>query len=202
VCLHKKRTPGEIRRDTGRPTRDNRPMANAFLIRRERIERRVLRIRGQNVMLDKDLATLYGVSVKALNQAVKRNGGRFPPDFMFRLTARETKSLRSQIVTSKTGRGGRRTAPYAFTELGVAMLSSALRSEQAIRMNIQIMRTFVVLRRVLESHGNLADKIDELEEKYDRKFTIVFDEIHKLTAPQQPRRSRIGFRAEPRSGVR
>lgn len=202
MCLHKKRTPGEIRREIGLPTRDNRPMADASLVRRERIERRIVRLRGQNVMLDKDLATLYGVSVKALNQAVKRNPERFPPDFMFRLTARETKSLRSQIVTSKTGRGGRRTAPYAFTELGVAMLSSPLRSEQAIRMNIQIMRTFVVLRRVLESHGSLADKIDELEDKYDRKFTIVFDAIHKITASPPSTRRRIGFKAEPRTGAR
>jgi hypothetical protein len=170
-------------------------MADAFPVRRERIERKVLRFRGKNVMLDKDLASLYGVNVKALNQAVKRNRDRFPPDFMFRLTAQETKSLRSQIVTSKAGRGGRRTAPFAFTEMGVAMLSSVLRSDSAIRMNIQIMRTFVVLRRVLESHGNLADRIDELQEKYDRRFTVVFDAIRRLMAPPQSTRLRIGFKA-------
>jgi hypothetical protein len=146
-------------------------------------------------MLDKDLASLYGVNVKALNQAVKRNRDRFPPDFMFRLTAQETKSLRSQIVTSKAGRGGRRTAPFAFTEMGVAMLSSVLHSDSAIRMDIQIMRTFVVLRRVLESHGNLAERIDELQEKYDRRFTVVFEAIRKLMAPRQSPRPRIGFKA-------
>src|ERR1700733_473397 len=108
-------------------------MSGALTVTRERIERRVLRLRGHNVILDEDLATLYGVSVKALNQAVKRNRERFPGDFMFRLTAPETKSLRSQIVTSKIGRGGRRTTPYAFTEQGVAMLSSVLRSSLAIR---------------------------------------------------------------------
>jgi hypothetical protein len=192
--LHKKRTLGEAHRVAGRMIRDNRSMVDASLVKRERIERKVLRFRGQNVMLDKDLASLYGVGVKALNQAVKRNRERFPPDFMFRLTAKETKSLRSQIVTSKAGRGGRRTAPYAFTELGVAMLSSVVHSPLAIRMNIQIMRTFVVLRRVLESHGNLADRIDELQEKYDRRFTVVFEAIRKLMASPQSPRPRIGFR--------
>ena len=170
-------------------------MASAVLVKRERIERRVLRLRGQNVMLDEDLAALYGVSVKALNQAVKRNHERFPADFMFRLTARETRSLRSQIVTAKDGRGGRRNAPYAFTELGVAMLSSVVRSTLAVRTNIEIMRTFVVLRRVLESHGDLAAKIDELQEEYDHKFGVVFQEIRKLMTPPRSARGRIGFRA-------
>ena len=145
-------------------------------------------------MLDADLAALYQVDIKSLNQAVKRNRERFPSDFMFRLTVQETRALRSQIVTAKNGRGGRRNAPYAFTELGVAMLSSVLQSDLAIRMNIQIMRTFVVLRRVLESHGTLADKIDELQEKYDRKFAVVFDAIRKLMAPSRTRAGRIGFR--------
>jgi hypothetical protein len=170
-------------------------MAEVALIKRERIERSVLRLRGQNVILDEDLARWYGVSVKALNQAVKRNRERVPPDFMFRLTAPETRVLRSQIVTAKNGRGGRRNTPYAFTELGVAMLSSVLRSAVAIHMNIQIMRTFVVLRRVLESHASLADKIDELQEQYDRKFAVVFDAIRKLMAPSRSTRGRIGFRA-------
>src|ERR1700722_6418320 len=111
-------------------------MAGA-LVRRDRIERKMRRVRGLNVMLDGDLAALYGVSVKALNQSVKRNRDRFPTDFMFRLNARETKSLRSQIVTSKRGRGCRQYAPYAFTELGVAMLSSVLTSTTAIRINIE-----------------------------------------------------------------
>jgi hypothetical protein len=170
-------------------------MPGGLLVKRERIERRVLRLRGQNVMLDEDLAALYGVSVKALNQAVKRNRERFPADFMFRLTLQETRSLRSHIVTAKDGRGGRRSAPYAFTELGVAMLSSVLRSALAIRMNIEIMRAFVVLRHVLESRGSLADKIDELQEKYDRKFAVVFDAIRKLMKPPGSTRVRIGFRA-------
>jgi hypothetical protein len=165
-----------------------------MLVKRERIERQVRRLRGQNVMLDTDLAALYRVTVKALNQAVKRNRDRFPPDFMFRLTAAETRALRSQIVTAKAGRGGRRTAPYAFTELGVAMLSSVLHSPLAIRTNIQIMRAFVVLRRVLESHGTLADKIDELQKKYDHQFAVVFDAIRTLMTPAAAAKGRIGFR--------
>ena len=180
--------------ERNRAIRDNRSMAATYLIKTERIERKVLRLRGQNVMLDEDLATLYGVDVKALNQAVKRNRDRFPSDFMFRLTAQETRSLRSQVVTSKVGRGGRRNAPYAFTELGVAMLSSVLRSALALRVNIQIMRAFVTLRRVLDSRGDLANKLDELEEKYDRKFAVVFEAIRKLMTPPGPRQSRIGFR--------
>lgn len=170
-------------------------MPGRLLIKRERIERRVLRLRGQNVMLDEHLAGLYGVDVKALNQAVKRNRERFPADFMFRLTAREAKSLRSQIVTSNAGRGGRRNAPYAFTELGVAMLSSVLRSALAIAVNIQIMRAFVTLRRVLESQGDLADRIDALQAKYDHKFDVVFDAIRRLTLPPRSTRRRIGFKA-------
>ena len=169
-------------------------MARTFLIKTERIERRVLRLRGQNVMLDEDLATLYGVDVKALNQAVKRNRDRFPSDFMFRLTARETQSLKSQIVTSKLGRGGRRNTPYAFTEQGVAMLSSVLRSALAIRVNIQIMRAFVTLRRVLESRADLAARLDELEEKYDGQFAVAFQAIRKLMTPPGRARPRIGFR--------
>lgn len=170
-------------------------MPGSFLVKRERIERRVLRLRGHNVMLDEDLAALYRVDVKALNQAVKRNRDRFPPDFMFRLTAQEARSLRSQIVTAKVGRGGRRNAPYAFTEQGVAMLSSVVRSALAIRVNIEIMRAFVRLRRVLESHGALANRLDELEEKYDEQFGVVFDAIRKLMAPPKSNKARIGFRA-------
>jgi hypothetical protein len=169
-------------------------MARALSIRSERIERRVLRLRGQNVMLDENLASLYGVSVKALNQAVKRNRDRFPSDFMFRLTPQETRSLRSQIVTSKIARGGRRYTPYAFTEQGVAMLSSVLHSPLAIRVNIEIMRAFVALRRVLESHRDFTDKLDELQEKYDEQFTVVFQAIRKLMTPPRSNRPRIGFR--------
>ena len=171
-------------------------MAKTSLLRTERIERRVLRVRAQNVMLDEDLAILYGVSVKTLNQAVKRNRDRFPPDFMFQLKKRETTILRSQTVTARSTHGGRRNAPYAFTEQGVAMLSSVLRSALAIRVNIQIMRAFVTLRRVLESRSDLANRLDELEEKYDAQFAVVFREIRKLmTPPAAPPRPRIGFRA-------
>jgi hypothetical protein len=172
-------------------------MSRNFLVKRERIERRVLRLRGHNVMLDEDLAALYRVDVRTLNQAVKRNRDRFPSDFMFRLTARETKSLRSQIVISKARRGGRRNVPYAFTEQGVAMLSSVLRSALAIRVNIEIMRAFVKLRRVLESRGDLANRLDELEEKYDEQFAVVFAAIRTLMTPPKAIRKRIGFRVQP-----
>jgi len=177
-------------------------MASNVLTKREKIERRVLRLRGHNVMLDEDLATLYRVHVKALNQAVKRNRDRFPLDFMFRLTAQEARSLKSQIVTSKVGRGGRRTAPYAFTEQGVAMLSSVLRSTLAIRMNIEIMRAFVKVRRELEWRGDLANRIDELEEKYDEQFAVVFSAIRRLMSPPKVIRKRIGFSVSPQPGAR
>jgi hypothetical protein len=180
-----------------RTIRDNRSMSRNVLVKRERIERRVLRLRGHNVMLDEDLAALYQVDVKALNQAVKRNRDRFPSDFMFRLTRQETRSLRSKIVTSKAGRGGRRTAPYAFTEQGVAMLSSVVRSPLAIRVNIEIMRAFVKLRRALESQGDLANRLDGLEEKYDEQFTVVFAAIRTLMTPPKAIRKRIGFRVQP-----
>ena len=145
-------------------------------------------------MLDADLAVLYRVDVKVLNQAVKRNRERFPADFMFRLTAPEAESLRSQIVTSKAGRGGRRTAPYAFTEQDVAMLSSVVRSARAISVNIEIMRAFVKLRRILDSHSQLAKRLDELEARYDDQFTVVFQAIRELMAPPAAIRKSIGFR--------
>lgn len=157
------------------------------------IQRAVLRIRGQNVMLDADLASLYHVEVKVLNQAVKRNRPRFPPDFMFLLTLKEATSLRSQFVTAKTGSGGRRTLPYVFTEQGVAMLSSVLRSERAVRVNITIMRAFVQLRRILGANEELARKLAALERKYDGQFHVVFEAIRQLMTPSQPRRRSIGF---------
>lgn len=160
------------------------------------IERVVVRFRGHNVMLDSDLAALYEVDVKVLNQSVRRNSGRFPADFMFRLTGREAESLRSQIVTAKIGRGGRRTLPYAFTEQGVAMLSGVLRSARAIRVNIQIMRAFVRLRLMLESNAQLAKKLDELEGRYDAQFRVVFNAIRQLMAPPLSSRKRIGFRPQ------
>jgi len=142
------------------------PAWNA-IVTAQRIERAILVARGQKVMLDADLAALYRVPTKVLIQAVKRNSARFPKDFMFRLTAEETVRLRSQFVTSNVGRGGRRYLPYAFTEHGVAMLSSVLRSPRAIQANIAIMRAFVRLRALLTSNEALARKLDALEKKYD-----------------------------------
>ena len=159
----------------------------------ERIARAIHRLRGHNVMLDSDLAHLYDVQVKVLNQAVKRNRQRFPPDFMFRLTVHEAESLRSQIVTSKPRRGGRRTAPYAFTEQGVAMLSSVLRGSRAVRVNIAIMRAFIRLRVMLASNADLARKLDALEAKYDARFESVFQAIRDLMTPVPGPRKRIGF---------
>lgn len=161
----------------------------------KRVERTVLSIRGHNVMLDEDLAALYQVDVKALNQAVKRNRDRFPEDFMFRLTEREATSLRSQIVTAKIGRGGRRSAPYAFTEQGVAMLSSVLRSPRAVRVNIAIMRAFVRVRQELASNSPLAKKLSELEEKYDTQLAVVFEAVRELMIPRSLAKRRIGFSA-------
>lgn len=162
----------------------------------EVIERRIYLIRGEKVMLDSDLAALYQVPTFRLNEAVKRNRQRFPEDFMFRLTAEETKALTSQIAMSKKGRGGRRTLPYAFTEQGVAMLSSVLNSERAVLVNIAIMRAFVRLREILATHKDLARKLQEMEKKYDTQFKVVFDAIRKLMAPPAPHRRPIGFIAE------
>jgi hypothetical protein len=160
----------------------------------ERIEKAILRIRDQKVLLDTDLAGLYGVETKVMVQAVKRNVVRFPDDFMFQLTPAEYTLLRSQIVTTK-GRGGRRTPPYAFTEQGVAMLSSVLRSERAVEVNIEIMRAFVRLREMISSHIELSRKLDALEQKYDHQFKIVFEAIRQLMAPSpEPiKKRRIGF---------
>jgi hypothetical protein len=152
----------------------------------------IVTIRRQHVMFDADLAELYGVSTKVLVQAVKRNRSRFPPDFMFRLTALEFQDLRSQIVTSSSW-GGRRTAPYAFTEQGVAMLSGVLRSTKAIKANIEIMRAFVRLRRLVISHADLAKKLEALEAKYDDQFVVVFKAIRELMAAPTVPRKRIGF---------
>jgi hypothetical protein len=161
-----------------------------------RIERAIVLIREQQVLLDAELAALYGVSTKVLVQAVKRNRARFPPDFMFQLTAEEFQALRSQTVTSK-GKGGRRYPPYAFTEQGVAMLSSVLNSDRAVLVNVEIMRTFVRLRQLLATHVDLARKLDALEKKYDAQFKVVFDAIRALMAPPpEPRRGRIGFARE------
>ncbi|MCB0311478.1 MAG: ORF6N domain-containing protein, partial [Bdellovibrionales bacterium] len=134
-----------------------------------KVEGLIYQIRGERVLIDQDLADLYGVETKALTQAVRRNKERFPADFMFQLSDQEFMALRSQIVTSK-GRGGRRTAPYVFTEQGVAMLSSVLRSKRAVEVNIRIMRTFVRLRKIIESHTELADRLFDLEQRHEQKF--------------------------------
>lgn len=166
----------------------------------EAIERKILFIRSQKVMLDADLAELYGVTVKRLNEQVKRNPKRFPQDFMFQMTKKEFESLRSHFATLKQGRGRhRKYLPYAFTEQGVAMLSSVLNSERAIEVNVQIMRAFVKLREMLASNKKLARKLDALEKKYDSQFKIVFDAIRELMTPQEPKRRRIGFRREKES---
>ena len=145
-------------------------------------------------MLDSALADLYSVELKALNQAVRRNMDRFPQDFMLKLTAAEVQSLRSQFVTLKTGRGQHsKYPPYAFTEQGVAMLSSVLRSSRAVRVNIEIMRAFVRLRQVLSANADLARKLKALEKKYDAQFRVVFDAIRELMAPPRPKPRPIGF---------
>ena len=161
----------------------------------ERIEKAILLIRGKKVMLDADLASLYGVETRVLVQAVRRNLGRFPEDFMFQLCKEEVDFLRSQIVTLKRGRGQHsKYLPYVFTEQGVAMLSSVLRSPRAIQVNIEIMRAFVRLRQMLASHAELARKLDALEQKYDAQFRAVFDAIRQLMAPPEPKRRPLGFR--------
>jgi hypothetical protein len=163
----------------------------------ERIERAILLIRGQKVMLDAHLAELYGVPTRRLNEQVRRNLSRFPSDFMFQVSPEETKALRSQFAISKKGRGGRRYAPLVFTEQGVAMLSSVLKSERAIHVNIEIMRAFVRLRRLLASHAQLAGKLAAMEKKYDVQFKIVFEALRQLMAPPELKRRRIGFQSEP-----
>ena len=166
----------------------------------ERIENAILFIRGHKVMLDRDLAALYGVTTFNLNKAVKRNTDRFPEDFMFQLTAEEAGTLRFQIGMSKgKGRGGRRYLPYVFTEQGVAMLSSVLRSKRAVQVNVEIMRAFVRLRRLLASNEDLARKLAALEKKYDAQFRVVFDAIRELMTPPESKKRKIGFLVKERA---
>ena len=164
----------------------------------EDVGRRIFFIRGKKVMLDSDLAALYGVETRQVNQAVKRNRLRFPPDFMFHLTRPETEAcLRSHIVILKRGQH-RKYRPYAFTEQGVAMLSSVLRSERAVQVNVAIMRAFVSLRRLLASNETLAQKFAELErrlEGHDRAIKSLFDAIRELMAPPSKSQREIGFHA-------
>jgi hypothetical protein len=162
------------------------------LVSIERIERSILLIRGHKVMLDADLAQLYGVPTKVLNQSVKRNKDRFPADFMFQLNAKEFAILKSQFVTSSQW-GGRRIWPYVFTEQGVAMLSSVLNSARAVQVNIEIMRAFVRLREMISSHKDLARKLDGLERRYDAQFKVVFDVLRELMSSPPPKKRRIGF---------
>jgi hypothetical protein len=183
----------------------------AVALQPENIAELVFLIRGEKVMLDADLAMLYGVQTRALTQALKRNRQRFPDDFVFELTNEEfarlrsqiviskpttagtPSRLRSQIVISKVGRGGRRYRPFAFTEQGVAMLSSVLRSSRAVEVNIAIMRTFVQLRQLMDANSDLARNINALEKKYDEQFAVVFEAIKQLIAPPEPPKKQIGF---------
>ena len=165
------------------------------LIPTERIEQAIFLIRGQKIILDKDLAALYGVSTKNLNKAVSRNLDRFPDDFMFQLDLQEVINLKFQFGTSSWG--GTRKPPRAFTEQGVAMLSSVLNSKRAVQVNIEIMRAFVKLRELIASNKDLAKRLDELEKKYDSQFKVVFDAIRELMTPIEPppKPRRIGFRS-------
>jgi hypothetical protein len=180
-------------------------MSDDQLIPTEVIERRIYLIRGQRVMLDRDLAELYGVTTGALNQAVRRNLDRFPEDFMFQLAKEEFEHWKSQIVISNPGlRMGARRRPLAFTEQGVAMLSSVLRSKRAIQVNIAIMRAFVTFREMLATHKDLADKLAELEQRYDDKFRVVFEAIRQLMAEPtlDQQRRQIGFSSDERQSSR
>jgi len=169
----------------------------------EMIERKIYLIRGQKVMLDSDLAELYGVQTKILNKAVSRNGERFPDDFMFTLSAEEYESLRFQFGTLKKGRGQhRKYLPNVFTEQGVAMLSSVLQSKRAAMVNIAIMRTFVKLREVLSTHKDLAHKLEQLEnkiEKHDEEISAIFDAIRLLMAEPEPKEKKVGFIVKERT---
>ncbi len=162
----------------------------------ERIVGRIFLIRGKKVMIDRDLAELYEVDSKALNQAVKRNISRFPPDFMFQISKEEADSLRSQFVTLEKGRGRySKYLPYVFTEQGVAMLSSVLKSDRAIQVNIQIIRTFTRLRELLITNKELREKIEEMEEKYDKKLKDIFTVLKNLLLQEEKPKKQIGFRA-------
>ena len=171
----------------------------ANVIPAETIERKIYMIRDEKVMLSTDLADLYSVEPRVLVQAVKRNIDRFPEDFMFQLSNEEFKNLKSQIVISSWG-GPRRANPYAFTEQGVAMLSSVLNSKRAVRVNVEIMRAFVRLRQMLASNAELARKLDALEKKYDTQFKVVFDAIRQLMIPPEKNKRKIGFRRESANG--
>jgi hypothetical protein len=169
-----------------------------MLLQTASIEQSIFIIRGCRIMLSTHLAVLYDVEPRALVQAVKRNRERFPADFMFQLTPREWANLKSQTVISSWG-GSRRAAPYAFTEQGIGMLSSVLRSRRAIQVNIEVMRAFVRLRQLLASNDQLARKLADLERKYDGQFKVVFEAIRQLMTPPEPKKRKIGFLVEERA---
>lgn len=167
------------------------------LITVERIERKIYFIRHQKIMIDRDLADLYGVETRVLNQAVRRNIKRFPDDFMFQLSKEETEIWKSQIVMTNKERMGLRRRPYAFTQEGIAMLSGVLNSERAIQVNIEIMRTFVNLRQMLSSNAQLSRKFKALEKKYDKQFKVVFEAIYNLMDASDKKTNRkIGFKRQ------
>ena len=171
-------------------------MASKSLLPLELIEKRIYLIRNQKVMMDTHLAELYGVETKILNKAVSRNLERFPDDFMFQISKEEWNSLKFQFGTSKKGRGGRRYLPYAFTEQGVAILSSVLKIKRAVQVNIQIMRAFVKLREILSTHKELAQKLKELELKIDsndKHIQAIFEFINQLIAPPEKPKRKMGF---------
>ncbi len=166
------------------------------LVPLEAITGKILLLRGVKVMLDRDLAILYGVETKALKQAVRRNIERFPTDFMFEMTQEELENWRSQFVTSNSDKMGLRYPPMAFTEQGVAMLSSVLNSKRAIQVNIQIMRAFTKLRQMLATHDDLRRKIEDMESKYDEQFRVVFEALRQLLDTEEQPERRIGFLRE------
>ena len=170
------------------------PETAAALVTVERVERRILFIRGEKVILDADLAELYGVPTKRLNEQVRRNRDRFPPDFMFQLTEEEFANLRSQNATSRSGWGGRRSPPFVFTEHGAIMAANILSSPQAITASVTVVRAFVRLRQMLASHADLARKLEALEKRYDSQFKQVFTAIRALMEPSEDSlRKRIGY---------
>ncbi|MBP1716056.1 MAG: DNA-binding protein [Deltaproteobacteria bacterium] len=173
-----------------------KPM-KADVVPMERIRQAILLVRGLKVMLDRDLAMLYGVETRALNQAVKRNRERFPDDFMFELTREEIMRLSQSVISSPGLKYSKKV--YAFSEQGVAMLSSVLNSPRAIQVNIAIMRAFVQLRAILSTHTDLARKLAEMEKKYDAQFRVVFDALRQLMAPTAPSRKQIGFEVKERA---
>ncbi|UCE18797.1 MAG: ORF6N domain-containing protein [Gemmatimonadota bacterium] len=180
---------------------------DSVLIPVENVEQVILQIRGQKVILDADLARLYGVETKVLNQAVKRNMDKFPEDFAFRITRQEVTNLKSQNVTSRcdenwspivisSSHGGKRKLPRAFTEHGALMAANVLRSKRAVLMSVYVVRAFVRLRYILTSHADLVQRLNELEKKYDAQFKIVFETIRQLMQPPEPSHRQIGFRTK------